>query len=72
MAQDEGSESRWRSTVGHGFGTGRHKGTTKTWDVLNESDGKVGGQQVEHWDDSLDAIVRPATVRYSFKAKEDG
>jgi len=48
---------RWQETVGEGFSTGLLWGTTKTWEVLNENTGRVGGTQTEHWDDSLDAHV---------------
>ena len=60
---------RWRETIGHGFGTGRNKGGTKKWAVTDEFTGKVGGHQVEHWDDRLDAYVKPETVRWSFGPK---
>jgi hypothetical protein len=63
-------EGRWRETIGSGFGTGRHKGTTKTTEVLHEGTGKVGGAQVEHWDGSMDAQVKPETVKYSMFQKE--
>lgn len=60
--------SRWRETIGHGFGTGRHAGSSKTTDVRNAS-GEVGGQQIEHWDGSVDAHITPETVRYTFGGK---
>lgn len=62
---------RWKETIGVGFGTGLKKGTTKKWDVKNEDTGKVGGYQVEHWDDHLDAYVHPETVHYKMFPKEE-
>jgi hypothetical protein len=65
-------EGRWRETVGHGFGTGRHKGTTKTWAVRDETNGKVGGYQTEHWNDRVDADVRPKALNLKLVAAEEG
>ena len=55
---------KWQETIGHGFGTGRNKGTTRRRDVIHEGTGKVGGAQVDHWDGSVDAEVKPETVKY--------
>jgi hypothetical protein len=65
--------SRWRETVGHGFGTGRNKGGTKSWDVLHEDTGRVGGSQTEHWDGRVDAEIRPESVKMKIglQPKED-
>jgi hypothetical protein len=54
---------KWQETIGHGFGTGRRKGTTKRTPVTNEVTGGIGGYQTEHWDDRVDAEVRPDTVQ---------
>ena len=64
--------SRWRETIGEGFGTGKHKGQKQRHPVTNENDGTVGGYHVEHWSGRQDAFitVKPSTV--SAKANVEG
>jgi hypothetical protein len=64
--------SKWRETIGVGFGTGRNKGQERTHVVVDERDGSVGGRHIEHWDGSQDAIVnvKPAGVGVSVSGKE--
>lgn len=57
--------SKWKETVGSGFGTGKHKGKTKTHPVTDERDGSVGGKHVEHWDGRQDATVNIKPVNLS-------
>lgn len=47
-------------TVGHiqGYKPGKKHATP----VINDNDGTVGGQQIEHHDGSVDAVVIPQTV----------
>lgn len=56
-------KSKWQETVGHGFGTGRLRGTTQRHAVRNEDTGKDAGYHVEHWDGSQDAVARPDTLK---------
>lgn len=64
--------SKWKETVGAGFGTGRNKGQKRTIPVTDERDGTVGGKHIEHWDGSQDAIVniKPTGVGVSVSGKE--
>lgn len=50
---------KWQETIGVGFGTAKRKGTTEKRPVINEFTGKIGGYHVEHWDDHVDAVVKP-------------
>ncbi len=51
----------WRER-GAAFGHDRgHQ--AKTWSVLNENTGRVGGSQTEHRDGRVDAHVTPETYR---------
>ena len=47
-------------TIGHlhGYKPGKKHATP----VINENDGTVGGQQIEHHDGSVDAVITPQTV----------
>ena len=63
---------KWKETVGIGFGTGRLKGTKKTTPVLHEDTGRVGGYQIEHWNDRVDADVRPETVKVKISMEGEG
>ena len=60
---------KWQETIGHGFGTGRRHGTEKVTEVTNEYTGERGGFQVEHWDDSMDAIITPKTQELKLVSK---
>lgn len=43
-------------------GAPRKWGSKKTTRVRGDSDGSHAGLQIEHWDDRMDAIVRPKTI----------
>jgi hypothetical protein len=45
-----------------GFISKYKAGAKHKTDVLNDSDGTVGGHQVEHYDGSVDAVITPHTV----------
>jgi len=62
---------KWESTVGAGFGTGKHQGETKDHPVIDERDGSIGGKHVEHWDGSQDAVITPKTVGARTKAGDE-
>jgi len=64
-------EGKWRETIGTGFGTGRNKGTTQKHPVVNEYTGREGGYHVEHWDDRVDAVVKPDALNLQLSARED-
>lgn len=43
---------------------GRHAGTAHVETVRREDNGKVGGQQIHHWDGRVDAtIIAPTLVK---------
>lgn len=67
------SKSKWRETIGAGFGTGLRRGTSERKPVLNEMTGKEGGYHVEHWDDRQDAFVHPESIqmKLSIAPKEE-
>lgn len=49
------------------IGFARQRGASERRPILDERDGRVGGYEVEHWNDSQDAVVRPRPVRASVK-----
>jgi hypothetical protein len=72
MVSVASTSSKWRETIGQGFGTGRNKGQSQVHPVTDERDGTIGGKHVEHWDGSQDAtiFVKPAGVGVSVNGKE--
>jgi hypothetical protein len=52
------------------IGAPRKRGQTKIKPVINEKDGTEAGVEVEHWDDTQDAIVRPHPIRLKPTIKE--
>lgn len=52
--------------------TPRRWGAKKTTRVKREDDGGHAGLQIEHWDDHVDAVVRPRTVEAEFVTKSPG
>jgi hypothetical protein len=48
----------------------KRKGTSNVKPKVNELTGRIGGKEIEHWDDSQDAVIIPDPVRYRI-AKED-
>ena len=55
--------SKWRETIGEGFGTGKNKGKTREVPVTDERDGTIGGKHIEHWDGRQDAVVTPKPTK---------
>lgn len=51
----------WR-TRGRAFGTGRHRGESRTIPTRSELDGQPNGWDVEHWDGRRDCTVTPRTI----------
>lgn len=49
----------------------RKLGQSERQKVLNEDNGKVGGEHVVHWDGRQDAIVRPQAIQILTTQKED-
>jgi hypothetical protein len=45
--------------------TPRKWGSKKTTRVRRDDDGTHAGLQIEHWDDRMDAVVRPKPVELS-------
>lgn len=62
--------SKWRETVGVGFGTARNAGTDRKHVVLDENTGKRGGYHVEHWDGAQDAVAQPRPVKMKLGMQE--
>ena len=54
--------SKWKETIGHGFGTGKNKGQTRKHAVTDERDGSRAGYHTEHWDGRQDATIQPKPV----------
>lgn len=54
-------------SVGHikGFKPGRKHATP----VVNDTDGSIGGRQVEHYDGRVDAEITPSTLVVKAKAQ---
>jgi hypothetical protein len=48
------------------IGAPRKWGQKKRTKVRREDDGGHAGLQIEHWDDRVDAVVRPRTVEATF------
>lgn len=46
------------------LGFPRQKGGDNVKRIQREDNGKLAGIEIEHWDDSQDAIARPATLKY--------
>ena len=65
--------SRWKETIGKGFGTGRKAGQSRKHPVTDERDGSNGGFHTEHWDGRQDATVniKPINARSLVQGDED-
>lgn len=50
----------------------RKMGQSEHKPVIDERDGTVGGKQVEHWDGSQDAVVRPKTLGVKTRVNKEG
>ncbi len=50
----------------------RRRGTSEAKVVRRDSDGSVGGVQVEHWDGRVDAKVVPESVELRVLKEGDG
>lgn len=50
----------------------RKRGTDKVKEKFSDDDGTHAGVEVEHWDDSQDAYVRPKTLEYKITQGGEG
>lgn len=48
-------------------GVSLRRGSQKITPVRNEDNGALAGKQVEHWNDRVDAVVKPSTVSVALK-----
>jgi hypothetical protein len=51
--------------------TPRKWGQKKKTNVRRDDDGTHGGLQIEHWNDRVDAVVRPKPIDVSLKVHHD-
>lgn len=65
--------SKWKETIGQGFGAPRKWGQSERKPVTDERDGSIAGHHIEHWDDSQDAVVnlKPINLKASTQGVED-
>jgi hypothetical protein len=52
--------------------TPRKWGSKKMTPVQREDDGTHGGLQIEHWNDRVDAVVRPKPIDVELNVKNPG
>jgi hypothetical protein len=62
--------SKWQETVGEGFGTGKHKGTTRDAPITDDRDGTRAATTTEHWDGRQDAVVHLKTVNTKTRVQQ--
>ncbi len=70
---EKDNRSEWQKRMGVGerqIRYGVHAGTTRDIPAPREDgDGRILGKYTEHWDGSMDATVRPDTIRAVYDRK---